>query len=97
MSYQVFTRVGSDKIVNSYAAMLGKVVQNVFVAQTYQQNGQSGTQYRRDSSAPYMRNLLPLQGGKLAWTGISSMQMRNLSKYQSGFVNRRTVYCNGLF
>ncbi|KAJ4720785.1 Phosphomannomutase/phosphoglucomutase [Melia azedarach] len=76
------------------AAMLGKVVQNVFVAQTYQQNGQSGTQYRRDSSAPYMRNLLPLQGGKLAWTGISSMQMRNLSKYQSGFVNRRTVYCN---
>lgn len=90
-------RVGSDEIVNSYAAMSGKVVQNVFVAQGYQQNRQSETQYRRDCSAPYMRKLLPLQGGKLAWTGISSMQMRNLPKYQSGFVNRGTVYCNGLF
>ncbi|KAH9768343.1 phosphoglucomutase [Citrus sinensis] len=74
--------------------MSGKVVQNVFVAQGYQQNRQSETQYRRDCSAPYMRKLLPLQGGKLAWTGISSMQMRNLPKYQSGFVNRGTVYCN---
>lgn len=74
--------------------MSGKVVQNVFVAQGYQQNRQCETQYRRDCSAPYMRNLLPLQGGKLAWTGISSMQMRNLPKYQSDFVNRGTVYCN---
>ncbi|XP_006485693.1 uncharacterized protein LOC102623761 isoform X1 [Citrus sinensis] len=76
------------------SAMSGKVVQNVFVAQGYQQNRQCETQYRRDCSAPYMRNLLPLQGRKLAWTGISSMQMRNLPKYQIGFVNRGTVYCN---
>ncbi|KAH7547898.1 hypothetical protein JRO89_XS14G0034300 [Xanthoceras sorbifolium] len=77
------------------SAMSGKVVQNVFIAQTYQQNRQVGTPYRRDCCAPYMRNSLPFQGGKLAWTGIfSSMQMRTLSKYQSGFINRAAVYCN---
>ncbi|TXG49537.1 hypothetical protein EZV62_025412 [Acer yangbiense] len=75
-------------------AMSGKVVQNVFIAQTYQQNRQVGTPYRRDCCAPYMHNSLPFQGGKLAWTSISSMQVRNLSKYQSGFVDQATVYCN---
>ncbi|XP_038678792.1 phosphomannomutase/phosphoglucomutase isoform X4 [Tripterygium wilfordii] len=43
---------------------------------------------------PYMCNSLPFQGGKLAWTGTSSMQICTLSPYQSGFVNRGTVYCN---
>ncbi|KAI9156126.1 hypothetical protein LWI28_000987 [Acer negundo] len=76
------------------SAMSGKVVQNVFIAQTYQQNRQVGTPYRRDCCAPYMRNSLPFQGGKLAWTSISSMQVCTLSKYQSGFVDRATVYCN---
>lgn len=86
------------KIANFYAAMSGKVVHNVFVSQCYLQNRQFvGTQYRRDSCAPYVRNLLPFQGGKLAWTGISSMQLRTLSKHQGPFVNRRTVHCNGLF
>ncbi|KAF3969031.1 hypothetical protein CMV_007135 [Castanea mollissima] len=77
------------------SAMSGKVVHNVFVSQCYLQNRQFvGTQYRRDSCAPYVRNLLPFQGGKLAWTGISSMQLRTLSKHQGPFVNRRTVHCN---
>ncbi|KAK2634002.1 hypothetical protein Ddye_028794 [Dipteronia dyeriana] len=76
------------------SAMSGKVVQNVFIAQTYQQNRQVGIPYLRDFCAPYMCNLLPFQGGKLAWTSISSMQIRTLSKYQSGFVDRATVYCN---
>uniref|UniRef100_A0A7N2R9N6 phosphoglucomutase (alpha-D-glucose-1,6-bisphosphate-dependent) n=2 Tax=Quercus lobata TaxID=97700 RepID=A0A7N2R9N6_QUELO len=75
--------------------MSGKVVHNVFVSQCYLQNRQFvGTQYRRDSCAPYVRNLLPFQGGKLAWTGISSMQLHTLSKHQSPFVNRGTVHCN---
>ncbi|KAJ0103663.1 hypothetical protein Patl1_06092 [Pistacia atlantica] len=74
--------------------MSGKIVQNVFVAKTYQKNRKFETQYRRDCCAPCMRNLLPFQGGKLAWTGISSMQMRNPFKYQSGFINRGSVYCN---
>ncbi|KAA8539310.1 hypothetical protein F0562_026002 [Nyssa sinensis] len=76
------------------AAMSGKIVQNVLVAQCCQQNRQYSTQYRRDCCAPNMRNLLPFQGGKLAWTGISAMQLRTLSKYQTDFVNRGTVYCN---
>ncbi|KAH1045817.1 hypothetical protein J1N35_036601 [Gossypium stocksii] len=76
------------------AALSGKVVQNVFIAQFYQQNRQFGTQYQRDSCVPYMRALPPFHGGKLAWTRNSSMQMRNLLKYQNGFVNRRTFYCD---
>ncbi|KDP44367.1 hypothetical protein JCGZ_20047 [Jatropha curcas] len=72
------------------AAMSGKIVQNVFVAQ----NRQFGTQYRRDCCNPYTCNSLPFCGGKLAWTRISSMQMHNLPKHQRGFVNRGTVYCN---
>ncbi|PPD81956.1 hypothetical protein GOBAR_DD21113 [Gossypium barbadense] len=76
------------------AALSGKVVQNVFIAQFYQQNRQFGTQYQRDICVPYMRALPPFHGGKLAWTSNSSMQMRNLLKYQNGFVNRRTFYCN---
>lgn len=74
--------------------MSGKIVQNVFVSQWYQQNRQSGTQFRGDYVSPCMRNSLPLQGGKLAWTSISSMQLCALSKYQSGFANRRTIHCN---
>ncbi|MBA0749938.1 hypothetical protein Gogos_003810, partial [Gossypium gossypioides] len=65
------------------AALSGKVVQNVFIAQFYQQNRQFGTQYQRDSCVPYMRALPPFHGGKLAWTSNSSMQMRNLLKYQN--------------
>ncbi|KAL0002842.1 hypothetical protein SO802_016623 [Lithocarpus litseifolius] len=77
------------------SAMSGKVVHNVFVSQCYLQNRQFvGTQYRRVSCAPYVRNLLPFQGGKLAWTGISSMQLRTLSKQQGPFVKRGTVHCN---
>ncbi|KAA3481652.1 putative phosphoribomutase isoform X1 [Gossypium australe] len=76
------------------AALSGKVVQNVFIAQFYQQNRQFGTQFQRDSCVPYMRALPPFHGGKLAWTSNSSMQMRNLLKYQNGFVNRRTFYYN---
>lgn len=85
--------MGSNKIPNSYAAMSGKIVQNIFVAQ----NRLSGTQYRRDCCAPYTCNSLPFCGGKLAWTSISSMQMHKLPQYQRGFVNRGNVYCNGLF
>ncbi|XP_002532751.2 phosphoglucomutase isoform X2 [Ricinus communis] len=74
------------------AAMSGKIVQNVFVAQ----NRLYGTQYHpRDCCAPHTRNLLPFFGGKLAWSSIvPSVQMHTLPIYQSGFVNRRTFYCN---
>ncbi|GLT88860.1 hypothetical protein SLE2022_068690 [Rubroshorea leprosula] len=80
------------------AAMSGKIVQNVCLAQCSQQNRQFRTQYKRDSCAPYTRTLLPFHGGKLAWTGISSMQVHTLSKYQSAFVNHGhgTVYCNAV-
>ncbi|PON50935.1 Alpha-D-phosphohexomutase superfamily [Trema orientale] len=76
------------------AAMSGKIVQNVFVSQWYPQNRQSSAQFQGDHFAPYMRKHLPFQGGKLAWTTVSSMHLRNLSKYQSGFANRRTIHCN---
>lgn len=84
-------------MANFYAAMSGKIVQNVFVSQWYLQNRQFGTQFRSDYFAPSMRNSLPFQGGKLAWTSVSSMHLRTLSKYQSGFANRGTFHCNGLF
>ncbi|PON50171.1 Alpha-D-phosphohexomutase superfamily [Parasponia andersonii] len=76
------------------AAMSGKIVQNVFVSQWYPQNRQSSAQFQGDHFAPYMRKPLPFQGGKLAWTTVPSMHLRNLSKYQSGFANRRTIHCN---
>ncbi|KAM6599055.1 hypothetical protein CsatA_018664 [Cannabis sativa] len=76
------------------AAMSGKIVQNVFVSQWYPQNRQSSTQFQGDHFVPYMRKFLPFQGGKVTLTDISSMHLRNLSNYQSGFANRRTVHCN---
>ncbi|KAF8396567.1 hypothetical protein HHK36_018191 [Tetracentron sinense] len=78
------------------AATSGKIVQNAFVAQCYQWHKQLDTQYRRDCYTPNMRNSLPFQGGKLAWTGISSMQLRTLAKYQNGPGNRGSVYCNAI-
>lgn len=72
------------------AAMSGRIVQNVTMAQCCQKNIQFGPQFH----APHMRRLLPFRGGKLAWSGISSMQLRTLSKYQSRFVNQGTVSCN---
>uniref|UniRef100_A0A803P252 phosphoglucomutase (alpha-D-glucose-1,6-bisphosphate-dependent) n=1 Tax=Cannabis sativa TaxID=3483 RepID=A0A803P252_CANSA len=74
--------------------MSGKIVQNVFVSQWYPQNRQSSTQFQGDHFVPYMRKFLPFQGGKVTLTDISSMHLRNLSNYQSGFANRRTVHCN---
>ncbi|GMP68989.1 hypothetical protein CsSME_00028405 [Camellia sinensis var. sinensis] len=76
------------------AALSGKIVQNVLVAQCYHRNRQFCTQYQRDCLAPNKRNLLPFQGGKLAWTDISTMQLRFFSKYQTGCFNRGPVYCN---
>ncbi|XP_057423018.1 uncharacterized protein LOC130716965 isoform X1 [Lotus japonicus] len=70
------------------AATSGKIVQNVFVSQSYQQNRPFGSQSRRDCFAPYMRNSLPSPQGKLAWTGISSMQLRTFSK------PKRNIQCN---
>lgn len=87
----------ADKIANLYAAVSGKIVQNIFVAQCCAQNRQFGTQYQRDRCAPNLRSFLPFQGRKLAWTGNSSMHLHNLPKYESGFVNRGNVYCNGPF
>ncbi|KAK3011594.1 hypothetical protein RJ639_011429 [Escallonia herrerae] len=70
-------------------AVSGKIVQNVLIAQCCQKNRQFSTQSKRDRYAPTGRNLLSSQGGKLACSGISTMQLRNLSKF-----NRATVYCN---
>ncbi|KAM5556020.1 hypothetical protein ABKV19_023762 [Rosa sericea] len=74
--------------------MEGKIVENVTLSQCYQLSRKFDNQYRRDYCAPFMRKVLPLQQGKLAWTAIPSMQLRNLSKYQSSFVKRGTIHCN---
>ncbi|KAM7504428.1 hypothetical protein LguiB_003332 [Lonicera macranthoides] len=71
------------------AAVSGKIVQNVLIAHSCQQNRQFSAQYRRDYCAFNTRNLLPLQGGKFSWACVSPMQLRNLPKY-----NRGVVYCN---
>lgn len=74
--------------------MSGKIVENVTVSQCYQLSRKFDNHYERDYCAPFMRKMLPLQQGKLAWTAIPSMQLRNFSKYQSSFVKRGTVHCN---
>lgn len=73
------------------AATSGKIVQNVFTSQCCQQNRQSS---RRDYCAPYMRNSLPSPSGKLTWTGISSMQLRTLSKPRNDITIQRNILCN---
>lgn len=87
----------SDKMVNVYAAISAEIVQNVFVSQCYQQNRQFSTHSRGDYFAPYKHILLPSPQGKLAWSGISSMQLRTLTKHQSDFIIQRNIHCNGLF
>ncbi|XP_071706750.1 uncharacterized protein [Rutidosis leptorrhynchoides] len=71
------------------AEMVGKIVHNLPSAQCCPQSRQCGSLYQRDQYARYKRNLLPFQGKKLAWTGISAIQLRNVSN-----VNRRVVHCN---
>ncbi|KAK4430908.1 Phosphohexose mutase [Sesamum alatum] len=70
-------------------AVSGKVVQHVLVAHCCQQDRKLSTQYRKDCCTPYRHKLLPYIRGKLAWTDISTMQLRTFSKF-----NRGIVYCN---
>ncbi|KAK4385894.1 Phosphomannomutase [Sesamum angolense] len=70
-------------------AVSGKVVQHVLVAHCCQQDRKLSTQYRKDCCIPYRHKLLPYIRGKLAWTDISTMQLRTFSKF-----NRGIVYCN---
>ncbi|KAB2598063.1 hypothetical protein D8674_000983 [Pyrus ussuriensis x Pyrus communis] len=77
-------------------AMSGKIVQNVSVSQCHQLSRKFDTQCQGGNFAPFLRNMLPFQRGKLACTSIPSMQLRNLSKHLSSCINRRTVQCNGL-
>ncbi|KAA0036469.1 phosphoglucomutase isoform X1 [Cucumis melo var. makuwa] len=74
------------------AAISGKVFQNINVSQCYQQSRHFSNQYRRDCFAPF--NLLPFDGGKVAWTSISSMQLRTFSTPQINFIIRGPVHCN---
>ncbi|KAJ7975063.1 Phosphoglucomutase/phosphomannomutase family protein [Quillaja saponaria] len=76
------------------AATSMKIIQNVLLPQCYQQNREFRPPCRRDFCAPYMRNSLPFQRGKLAWSGIPSMQLRTLPKYQIGYFTRRCIHCN---
>ncbi|XP_011076978.1 uncharacterized protein LOC105161098 isoform X1 [Sesamum indicum] len=71
------------------AAVSGKVIQHVLVAHCCQQDRKLSTQYRKDCCIPYRHKLLPYIRGKLAWTDISTMQLRTFSKF-----NRGIVYCN---
>ncbi|KAI3458976.1 hypothetical protein Pfo_015639 [Paulownia fortunei] len=71
------------------AAISGKVVQHVLVAHCCQQDRQLSSQYRKDCCSPYRHNFLPFIRGKLAWTDISTLQLRTFSKF-----NRGIVYCN---
>ncbi|KAL0283430.1 UNVERIFIED_CONTAM: Phosphomannomutase [Sesamum angustifolium] len=75
--------------VGQSCAVSGKVVQHVLVAHCCQQDRKLSTQYRKDCCIPYRHKLLPHIRGKLAWTDISTMQLRTFSKF-----NRGIVYCN---
>lgn len=80
------------RISNSRAAMSGKIVQHVLVAQCCQKNKHFGTHYRQDCCNLLRYNLPPFRGSNLAWSGIPTAQFRSLPK-----LNRGIVYCNGLF
>ncbi|KAI3997388.1 hypothetical protein MKX01_003191 [Papaver californicum] len=72
------------------AVSSGKIVQNVFVAQCCQErNKQLDTQFT-------MRNTLPYQARKLAWTGYSTMQIMQLHTTKSDHGNRGGFYCNAV-
>ncbi|KAJ0470429.1 putative phosphotransferase (phosphomutase) [Helianthus annuus] len=73
------------------AEMTGKIVQNLPSAQCCQQNRQFGSLYRRDQCARFKNNSLLFKGRKLTWTGISAMQLHNMSN-----ISKRVVYCNAL-
>ncbi|XP_077227003.1 phosphoglucosamine mutase family protein isoform X2 [Tasmannia lanceolata] len=76
------------------AAISGNSTQNVFLAKYCRRNRQMDTKYSRGYSSPNMCNLLPLQGRKLAWAGISAAQLCILAKHQSDPRNQASVYCN---
>ncbi|KAC9631536.1 hypothetical protein E3N88_45504 [Mikania micrantha] len=69
--------------------MMGKIVQNLPSAQCCQQNRQFGSLYQRDQCAQFKNNLLLFQRRKLTWTGISTMQLHNMSN-----ISQRHVNCN---
>ncbi|KAI5648662.1 hypothetical protein M9H77_34667 [Catharanthus roseus] len=71
------------------AAMSGKIVQHVLVAQCCQKNKHFGTHYRQDCCNLLRYNLPPFRGSNLAWSGIPTTQLRSLPK-----LNRGIVYCN---
>ncbi|KAG9146246.1 hypothetical protein Leryth_007957 [Lithospermum erythrorhizon] len=71
------------------AALSGKVVQHVLVAQCCQQNRKSRHHFQDVSCTINRRNLLPLRGGKLAWSQDSTMQFCAVSKF-----SQRIIYCN---
>ncbi|XP_075084233.1 uncharacterized protein LOC107762687 isoform X1 [Nicotiana tabacum] len=71
------------------AAISGKVVQHNLVAKCCQQNRELSTKYQLHYCTLNRRNLLPPVGGKLAWNGISTMQLGALSKFKRG-----VIYCN---
>ncbi|KAL8538594.1 hypothetical protein ACS0TY_000565 [Phlomoides rotata] len=77
------------KNFNSHAAMSGKIVQHGLVAHCYQQDRQLSPKYRKDCCTPYRQNFLPYIRRKLAWTDISTMQLRTFSN-----LNRGIFYCN---
>ncbi|KAK1409599.1 hypothetical protein QVD17_36126 [Tagetes erecta] len=71
------------------AETMGKIVQNLSSAQCCQQTRQFGSQYQRDQYAQFKNNSLLFQRRKLTWTGISAMQLHNMSN-----ISQRVVYCN---
>ncbi|KAG9445594.1 hypothetical protein H6P81_011722 [Aristolochia fimbriata] len=75
------------------AAISGKTAQNVFIAQCCQPNRKMNSLYQRGNYVPILRNTLPLQGRKLAWTGKRAMQLHTLATYQRDPVNRASVHC----
>ncbi|KAL5717062.1 hypothetical protein ACHQM5_010139 [Ranunculus cassubicifolius] len=68
-----------------------KTFQNVCMAQRSQRNRQLDTQYCWDCCPPKNHNILPTPAGKLAWTGISAMQLHIVAKYPSRSWQQKAV------
>lgn len=86
----------SDKIPNLNAAISMKTTQNVFKSNCQLRDRHVDTLPFRDCSILNIHNL-SFQGRKLAWAGMSAMQLHSVSNYMGGSKNRAYTLCKGLY
>nr|CAD1819065.1 unnamed protein product [Ananas comosus var. bracteatus] len=75
------------------AAISGKTIQNVFLAHRCQRPRQN-TRNPSEFCALNVSNMHPLQGRRIAWTDMSTMQSHILAPQWTNLGNRTSISCN---